>query len=52
MLLKYFESCPLSSRRVASQLRGTLSWNPKQFMAFGSHTMQENLYYLMIVVLG
>ena len=43
MLLKYIESYPLSIS-VASQLRGTLSLNPKQLMAFGSHNAAHLLF--------
>ena len=51
MLHKYTESCPIWIC-VASQIRGTLSWNPKQIMAFGLHNttlLWCNISYLMLL---
>ena len=51
MLLKYLESFPLLIC-VASQIRGTLSWNPKQFTADGSHNTAYlwcSISYLMLL---
>ena len=51
MLLKYLESFPLLIC-VASQIRGTLSWNPKQLTALGSHNtalLWCSISYLMLL---